>query len=116
MKKLFVCVALIVGIVGSASATQVYTNAFASIYRIGTYSKFHLDPTFQGYVRVFFALPVTWTSGACDTGSVFVRKDDSTLIAAVQAAMASDRSIQVFSDDTIAAIAGICTATYIQSQ
>lgn len=114
MKTLTLLFALTVGLLSNANAAQVYTNAFVSISRIGTYSKFHLDSTYQGLVRVFFPAPVTWTSGSCDTSSVFIKKDDPTLFAAVQTAMATGQPVQVFSDDTISMISGICILTYLQ--
>lgn len=96
-------------------ATTNYTVASYPISKLIFFSSSDPQaPNWSGYVRLVLSQPVVWAaSSPCEATSVAVRPDDKHIFAAAQAALASERSVQLFIDEA-QIMNGICTLRALQ--
>lgn len=89
------------GTVPSARADNNSTSVYSEIRDLAFYStQDSVLPAWAGYASVAFTQPLEWAiPNRCDQTMVAIRAEDKHLMAAVQAAYASDKPLRVYVDD-----------------
>jgi len=108
--------AVLVGLAGllfcmPASAQDNHSSTFVTISNIVFYSTGDpVYPQWAGVTEVIFAQPIAWAAASsCSTTAVAIRAADKTLVAAVQTALATGRTVELFVDDAQAVdSSGVC--------
>lgn len=90
-------------------AANDYSTSFLTIATLTYYSLAEpIYPTFEGVVEVYFTQPIAWTAQtSCSKNAVVIRGTDEPLVSAVQVALATNRPIRLFVDDS-QQLSGIC--------
>lgn len=111
--------AISLGLLSAASAAEAqnnYTNSYYEIKDLVFFSKTEtVYPTWAGYVSMTLTQPITWAiPNVCSDGSVAIRPEDNHIIAAVQTAFASGRTVRLYVDDAQRLSGNFCILRAVQ--
>ncbi len=96
-------------------AQNNYTNSYYPVGKLVFFSKTEpVYPSWAGFVEVTFDAPITWAvSTGCSTTAAVIRNEDNHLISAIQTALALNRSVRLFVDDS-QTVGNVCILRAIQ--
>src|SRR4051812_35996019 len=98
-----------------AGAQDNQSSGYYSIGQLVFFSKTEpVHPNWAGFVEVRFDSPVTWVlATSCSRSAVAIRAEDTHLMAGMQTALALNRSVRLFIEDS-QVIDGVCILRAVQ--